>query len=253
MLRQVGATAGDADVPAPGRPSGRGPVRVGGLVPFSTVDWPGRLVAVCFLAGCPWRCPYCQNAVLRDASLARTEDEVPFAEVEALLRDRVGLLDGVVFSGGEPLAQPGLARAMRRVRDLGFAVGLHTGGALPARLREVLPLVSGVGLDVKAPWDAYERVTGVAGSGDAARESLQAVLEAGVPMEARTTWHPDLLSVADVRAIALDLHARGVRAWAIQAYRTAGTDGSLRDATVYPSDVPAGTAELFDAYEFRRA
>ena len=96
-------------------------------------------------------------------------------------------------------------------------------------------------------------MTGVAGSGDAARESLQAVLEAGVPMEARTTWHPDLLSVADVRAIALDLHARGVRAWAIQAYRTAGTDGSLRDATVYPSDVPAGVAELFDAYEFRRA
>ena len=38
---------------------------VGGLVPFSTVDWPGQLAAVVFIAGCPWRCHYCHNVELQ--------------------------------------------------------------------------------------------------------------------------------------------------------------------------------------------
>ena len=46
------------------------------------------------------------------------------------------------------------------VRELGFQVGLHTGGQFPERLARVLPQVDWVGFDVKAPWDAYERVTG---------------------------------------------------------------------------------------------
>ena len=34
---------------------------VGGLVPFTTIDFPGRLAAVVFCQGCPWRCTYCHN------------------------------------------------------------------------------------------------------------------------------------------------------------------------------------------------
>lgn len=222
---------------------------VGGITPFSTVDWPGRLVATCWLVGCPWRCPYCQNRILWGADAAQSSIE----ELLGLLRSRRGLLDGVVFSGGEPLAQPGLASAMRAARELGFEVGLHTGGAFPERLSQVLPLVDWVGFDVKAPWDAYERVTLVPGSGERARESLGLVLGAGVDMEARTTWHPSLLSVEDIRAIGEELARLGVPRWAIQAYRAEGTDGSLPDETVYPSDVPPEVAALVPGYEFRRA
>jgi hypothetical protein len=35
---------------------------VGGLLPFSTCDWPGLLVATIFCQGCPWACPYCHFA-----------------------------------------------------------------------------------------------------------------------------------------------------------------------------------------------
>ena len=222
---------------------------VGGITPFSTVDWPGKLACVAFLAGCPWDCPYCQNHALRD-SRAATQGE---AELMDLLRQRRGLLDAVVFSGGEPLAQLGLADAIRQARELGFSVGLHTCGAFPGRLREVVSLVDWVGFDVKAPWDKYDEVTRVSGSGERARESLNALLEAGVAMEARTTWHPDLLSEEDVAAIAHDLAGRGVRSWAVQAYRHVGTTGELAVRTVYPHDVPAGLPELFEKFEFRRA
>ena len=222
---------------------------IGGITPFSTVDWPGKLACVAFLAGCPWRCPYCQNHQLQSFDAARQTDE----DLLALLEQRRGLLDGIVLSGGEPLAQSATIRVAEQVRQMGFLVGLHTCGGYPERLREILPFVDWVGLDVKAPWDAYERVTRVAGSGRLARESLEALLEAGTPLETRTTWHPALLSPADIAAIARDLAARGVRSWAVQAYRSAGTTGELPDETVYPSDVPEGLAELFEHFEFRRA
>lgn len=249
LLRQVAVRA---NLPAcdAGRPDGgRHRLLIGGITPFSTVDWPGKLVCVAFLAGCPWRCPYCQNHALQSRGAA-TQTE---GDLLALLEARRGLLDGVVFSGGEPLVQEDVIWAMARAREMGFSVGLHTCGAFPARLREALPLVDWVGIDVKAPWGAYDRVTMGRSSGELALESLEAVLAAGVDMEARTTWHPALLSADDIAAIGHDLAARGVRSWAIQAYRHQGTTGELSDETVYPSDVPDGLADLFEAFEFRRA
>ena len=61
-------------------------------------------------------------------------DELEWDGVLDFLRTRVGLLDGVVFTGGEPTAQAGLGDAMREVRELGFRVALHTGGPVPARV-----------------------------------------------------------------------------------------------------------------------
>lgn len=222
---------------------------VGGVVPFSTLDWPGRLSAVCFLAGCPWRCPYCQNYILQDPH----NRDSSWDEVRSLLEQRKGLLDGLVFSGGEPLAQRALPAAVSAVRDMGFEVALHTAGVFPDHLRALLPQLSWVGLDVKAPWDAYQRVTQIAGSGERARASLEAVVASGVDFEARTTWHPDLLSPDDLVAIGHQLAQAGVSHWAVQAYRPIGTNGSLPDQTVYPSDVPEEARLAVEHFVFRRS
>ncbi len=222
-------------------------LRIAGIEPFSTVDWPGKLTCVAFLAGCPWACPYCQNHAIRRFEVATLGEENLFD----LLEQRRGLLDGVVFSGGEPLAQEGVVQAARHARELGFAVGLHTCGAYPHRLAEVLPYLNWVGLDVKAPWDAYDEMTRVPGSGDLARQSLELLLGADLAFEARTTWHPDLLSADDLSAIAFDLAARGVDNWAVQAYRSLGTSGELADRTVQATDVPADLPSAFGHYEFR--
>lgn len=194
-------------------------IRVGGLTPLSATDWPGMLAAVVFCQGCPWRCGYCHNAHLIPA---RGDAEIPWDDVLAFLRRRQGLLDGVVFSGGEPTLQAGLLDAMREVRALGFKIGLHTGGAYPRRLAEVLPLLDWVGLDAKAPFTDYARITGVAGSGAAAQASLEAVLASGVAHEIRTTVHPALLADVEVMDIASDLSARGAKRYVIQAFRAQG-------------------------------
>lgn len=133
---------------------------IAGMTPFSTVDWPGKLAAVVFLQGCPWNCGYCQNFAIIDP---KAPAQIPESELWNLLERRAGLLDGVVFSGGEPTRQPALIAAARRAKALGFQVGLHTGGAYPRRLAELLEhgLVDWIGLDIKALPENYPRVVGL--------------------------------------------------------------------------------------------
>ncbi len=195
------------------------PLRVAGVSPLSSVDWPGELAATVFLQGCPWRCPYCHNPHLQGVEGG---DALEWGGVLDFLRARVGLLDGVVFSGGEPTAQKALAAAIEEVRELGFRVALHTGGPVPARVTEVLPLLDWVGFDLKAPFEEYERITHVPRSGDAARESLLAVVASGVAYEVRTTVHPALLDEGALTRMADELAALGVHEWVLQPFRAAG-------------------------------
>lgn len=194
-------------------------LRIGGLVSLSSCDWPGELVATVFCQGCPWRCRYCHNRHLLPVD---APGQITWLSVMRLLSRRVGLLDGVVFSGGEPTLQPGLAAAMRDVRAIGLRVGLHTAGPFPERLAEVLPLVDWVGFDVKAPFDSYERVTGVPGSGLRSRESLEHLLASGTAYEVRTTVHPLLLGESALAELGDALATMGVAHYAVQAFRSAG-------------------------------
>jgi pyruvate formate lyase activating enzyme len=194
-------------------------LHVGGLVRLSTCDWPGELVATVFCQGCPWACGYCHNPHLIPPN---TEAAIAWSEVLSFLDSRRGLLDAVVFSGGEPTLQAALPEAMRAVRALGFRIGLHSAGPYPERLAAVLPLVDWVGFDVKAAFAGYARITGVAGSGDKARESLRHLLASGVAHEIRTTVHSALLGPSELADLAADLAAFGISAHKIQPFRAAG-------------------------------
>jgi pyruvate formate lyase activating enzyme len=190
-------------------------LRVGGLTPLTSVDLPGELAAVVYCQGCPYRCAYCHNAHLIPG---RGSEEIPWRAVLRFLETRRGLLDGVVFSGGEPTLQPGLPEAIGQVWRLGFKVGLHTAGPYPQRLRRLIPLLDWVGLDIKALPEDYPSVTGVAGSGVRAWESLRLLLEARIPLEVRTTPMPEW-APGRVDAIARRLADEGVEAHRIQMYR----------------------------------
>jgi len=210
-------------------------LRIAGLSRFSTVDWPGRLVATVFLQGCPWDCRYCHNPDLIDP---RGRGTMPWEAVAAFLGERRGLLDGVVFSGGEPTMQRALPDAIARTRALGFDVGLHTGGAYPALLERVLPALSWIGLDVKASAGDYAGVTGRGPSGRAALRSLDLVLAAQrertatpdpLDVEVRTTVHPDLIDDERLGELGETLADRGVRRWAIQRFRATGSRCGISD------------------------
>jgi len=191
------------------------PLQIGGFVPLTTVDFPGELAAVVFCQGCPWRCAYCHNAHL----LPRTcPNPLPWAQVRAFLERRKGLLDAVVFSGGEPTLQRALPHAIAEVKALGFKIGLHTAGIYPERLGAVLERVDWVGLDIKAPVPAYSKITGVERSGERAWESLELLVRNRdrVRFEVRVTVHPDLLTVEQVEEMARWLREMGVEGLVLQ-------------------------------------
>ena len=205
-------------------------MNVGGLLPFTTIDFPGKLSAVVFTQGCPLRCPYCHNPELQVPS---AETNVSWDDVMNLLKQRQKLLDGVVFSGGEPLLQPDLADAIRSVRDLGFAVALHTSGAYPDRLKELLPMVDWIGLDIKAPFDKYASASGTAigfEMGKKAEQALDMILAFGTALEVRTTTDPRVVTKEDILNMAKVLSAKGVKTFALQEYRPINT-GKLPEPT----------------------
>jgi anaerobic ribonucleoside-triphosphate reductase activating protein len=192
---------------------------LGGLAPFSTLDFPGHLAAVLFTQGCPLACRYCHNPHLRPRTRRPVRE---WAATMAWLRRRQGLLDGVVISGGEPTAQSGLAGALEQIRALGFATALHTTGAHDRRFAEVLPLLDWVGFDMKASFATYGAITGSDAVGPRAKRALQALLASGVAHEIRTTVHSTLLDATALLAIARDLGDLGVRHWTLQVFRPAG-------------------------------
>jgi pyruvate formate lyase activating enzyme len=181
---------------------------------------------VIFCQGCPWRCRYCHNDHLLPW---RAETVIPWAEVEDLLGRRRGLLDAVVFSGGEPTAQAALPAAMARVKAMGFKVGLHTGGPYPERLRRVLPYLDWVGLDIKGMPEDYPAITGVPGSGEKAWECLRLLLHTGVGLQVRTTLMPRLHTPEGLGRLTQRLAEAGVREHRLQECRTERMlDPSLR-------------------------
>lgn len=190
------------------------PPVIGGFVPFSTVDWPGKLAATLFISGCPWRCHYCHNPHLQSR-----QSQADWTDILKRLSHRKGLLDGVVLSGGEPLVEQACSTMVYALRHLGFEVALHTAGIYPARLRELLPELSWVALDIKTSERAYDQLTGSRGSFARANASLNLLLDWGGPFECRTTWSPEWLTEKELIDLAQSLSARGVREYAIQRFR----------------------------------
>ena len=232
-------------------------LRIAAVTPFTTLDFPGRLSAVVFVRGCPWKCAYCHNAWMQ----SREPDaaDASFDEVLRLLERRRGLLDAVVFSGGEPCLDPALRSAMLEVKSRGMLVALHTGGAYPARLAEVIDLVDWVGLDVKAPPSRpalFDSVAGAVRAADHFLKSFEVIRASGVDFEARTTAHPDLLDDAALLEIARWLSERGTRSFALQIYRKPPGECASALSNV-PADYPAAAAlseikALFDNFVVRR-
>ena len=227
-------------------------LKVGGVTPFTAIDYPGKLAAVVFVQGCAWQCGYCHNPHLQ---LRLQKSPLHWSRVLGLLEKRVGLIDGVVFSGGEPTLDPAIGAAMRDVRKLGFEVGLHTGGSYPHRLAELLSEVDWVALDIKAPFSDYEKVTGVAESGLQALASAEAILAAGVKYEFRTTIHPSLINEEELAELARTLAAMGVTNYALQSFRAQGCRNKDLKGTAlagFPSEGLLQQLEgLFPSFSYR--
>lgn len=190
-------------------------IQIGGLVSFTTIDYPTKLACVLFLVGCPLRCAYCSNPHL----LCVGDGEYDPERVFEWLKSRVGKLEAVVFSGGEALMQGDAAIAyMRRVRELGFKIGLHTNGFYPDTLARASDIIDWIGLDFKATREKYPDLTGQHIAYDNMIRSLDIWLATGKDYEVRITCDPRFVTSDDLMAISDVLVSHGVEWVAIQKY-----------------------------------
>ncbi len=188
--------------------------------PLSLSDYPGKLAALVFFAGCNLRCPFCYNSELVLPELAKKLPPIPPEEVLQKLSERQGFLDGVVLTGGEPTLSPALPKFVHALKELGFLVKLDTNGTNPHMLWELLSakLLDYVALDIKAPFPRYPEYTGLLEAGkvvEAVKESFSLLLELAPDYEVRTTVAPGL-SPFDLVSIAKDL--KGAKRYVLQPF-----------------------------------
>ena len=217
-------------------------LRIGGLTPLTTIDYPHHLSCVIYCQGCSWRCRYCHNP---DMLVTNKQSTHAWEEVLGFLKRRRGLLEAVVFSGGEPLTQKHLLTSIKQVKELGFKIGLHTAGSLPRRLELVLPYVDWVGFDVKDLLTHVDAITQVKGSGNNNWKSLKLLLSSGVDYQCRTTVHWQLLGAKRLTELTEKLKQLGVKDYAVQLCRTQKMfDASLNDSAMAADDLNAMEKKL---------
>ncbi len=177
------------------------------ITPFSALDYPDHLSAIIWFAGCNMRCSYCYNGDIVFSKGKRSLDEAL-----AFLQTRVGLLEGVVLSGGEATMFSGLTAFCRKIKALGFKIKLDTNGTFPQKIKELIDenLLDYVALDYKAPAAKFYAITKNQNF-SSFEESLELLLKEEVDLEVRTTLHSELLDEDDINAIADDLESRGYR------------------------------------------
>lgn len=174
-----------------------------GLVKTTLLDFPGRVAAVVFTAGCNLRCPWCHNPGLVRGP--QPTDFWPRDEVLAFLRRRRSVLGGVVVTGGEPLYHQDLPLLLEDIASVGLPIKLDTNGTYPRRL-EALPagLVDFVAMDLKSAPDRYH-LQGLPGQGPRVVESLGLIRQRYPRHQIRTTWVPGLNTLDEIPAMAAAL------------------------------------------------
>lgn len=195
-------------------------MRLGGLQKLTLIDYPGKIAATVFTVGCNYSCPFCYNPNLVHPSL--NAKEIPAAQFFAFLRKRLGKLEAVCITGGEPTLQPDLADFIEEIKRVGFLVKLDTNGSRPEVLARLLKggTVDYVAMDIKGPLSKYAETGGRLVDLAAIQESV--VLVKKFPdYEFRTTVLPRLHKEADLLSIAKWL--KGSKKYFLQQFRPGKT------------------------------
>ncbi|MDD4381869.1 MAG: anaerobic ribonucleoside-triphosphate reductase activating protein [Candidatus Dojkabacteria bacterium] len=190
-------------------------LRIGGLEKSSLLDYPDKISTVIFLYGCNLRCRYCHNPELVTQPFRK---EVSYTEKEVLdfLRSRIGKVDGVVITGGEPLIQRNIEGFIRKIKKLGLLVKLDTNGFFPNMLSKLIKndLIDYISMDVKYSEEEYLKYTGNISK---VKRSIKMIMDSGIDYEFRTTYINDLHTKTSAEGIGKLI--KGAKRYYIQNFR----------------------------------
>ena len=128
-----------------------------GINKLSLLDYPGKVSAILYVDVCNFCCEYCHN--WNTLIAPKDNEDLIFNDILSFLKKRIGVLDGVVISGGEPTLMPNLEEKIKKIKELGYAVKLDTNGTNPEVVEHLISagLIDYVAMDIKSSLDDYHR------------------------------------------------------------------------------------------------
>ena len=192
-------------------------IHIGGFRKTTLIDYPGKIAAIVYTAGCNFRCPWCHNPSLIDPTCF-TEKLDP-DEILLFLKSRKGQLDGVVITGGEPTLWNDLELFIRSVRNTGMLVKLDTNGSRPNIIEHFMNqgIIDYIAMDVKVPLERYQSLTKSRVNTKAIYDSIELIKSSGIDYEFRTTVVPALYTEQDYAGIR-EL-VSGAKRYVLQGFR----------------------------------
>ncbi|MCX6718124.1 MAG: anaerobic ribonucleoside-triphosphate reductase activating protein [Candidatus Staskawiczbacteria bacterium] len=170
---------------------------IAGLQKTTLIDYPGKIACIVFLAGCNFRCPWCYSSELVLPLKIAEQPRISEKQFFDFLRERKGLLDGVVICGGEPTINKDLPSFIEKIKNLPFdlaqgerySVKLDTNGSNPAMLKDLVraSLIDYVAMDIKGPAGVYEKIMGEGVKMEDIKESVEFLKRGSLDFEFRTT------------------------------------------------------------------
>lgn len=190
-------------------------MRIGGLMKTTLLDYPGKVACTIFTVGCNMKCPFCHNSELIEGNSSLIDED----EVLSFLKKRVGVLDGVCISGGEPTLQKDLKEFIQKLKEMGYLVKLDTNGTNPELLKELVNdhLIDYVAMDIKNSPKKYSETAGNSSILlSKIKESIEFLLEGKIEYEFRTTVVEELHEVSDFKEIGAWIY--GAKAYYLQQF-----------------------------------
>ncbi len=196
-------------------------MNIQGIQKLTLLDFPGKMACTIFTGGCNLRCPFCHNSplVINPPKESALSDE----EFFSFLKKRLGILDGVAITGGEPLMQKDIKDFIIKIREIGYAVKLDTNGTYPEKLKDLVndKLVDYVAMDVKSSQKGYPQCVGIGGYDiSKIKESVEFLKQGNVPYEFRTTVAKGLHTFEDIKE--LGQWIKGADRHFLQAFKDSG-------------------------------
>ncbi|TFE71078.1 anaerobic ribonucleoside-triphosphate reductase activating protein [Methylacidiphilum caldifontis] len=191
-------------------------MKIGGIEPFSLIDFPGIPAAVIFTQGCDFRCPYCyvpQLVVPESYGSLLAEDQVL-----NFLESRKGKIEGVVITGGEPTLQQDLLPFIMLIKKMGFLVKLDTNGSHPEITESLIreQLIDYVAMDFKAPVEKYREITKSLIDKEIIARSIALLIHSNIEYEFRTTVVKEDITFEDFKRMVDQIN--GAKKYVLQKF-----------------------------------
>ncbi len=198
-------------------------IEIGGFQKVTLIDYPGRVAATVFLCGCNFRCPFCYSSELVLPERIKNQPKISEKEVFVFLKERKGLLEGVVICGGEPTIYKDLPKFIKKLKKLGFLVKLDTNGSNPEMLKKLIDekLIDYVAMDIKAPKEKYSKIIGAKIDVKKIQKSIDILIKGKIDYEFRSTIVPLIHTKEDV--IEMAKWIRGAKRYYLQEFRAEKT------------------------------